>query len=198
LRFVFICFLLIFLAMCISSVPTFNPYYEASSEAYEKLKNTSIDFLEISEIQDAKEHLNEASKSLYHYEKTQIIQYAWYLLFYIGYFVFFVYFNKGSTLGKRIMHLRVVADDGNKVSLKSLSMRFLLNGSRLFYGVNLCVLFEILLLLVMKNHLLFYMVYSLISFLSFGIEIGNLITFYTSESGSCLIDRFSKSHVEEF
>ncbi len=96
------------------------------------------------------------------------------------------------------MHLKVVSDDGKDVSLKSLGIRAILNGTRMFYGVNGCVFLKITILLFMKGTTLFSLIYSIISFLSFGIEIGNLVLFLSRESGTCLIDQLSKSHVKEF
>lgn len=62
----------------------------------------------------AEEYANEYMEILYNNQKSNIIESSISVILTIAYFVVFQYMNKGQTLGKKLLKIRVVDKDTNK------------------------------------------------------------------------------------
>lgn len=87
----------------------FNNYTSSTEKKIEDLDNK---FLE-SEITN-EEYLNEYKELLYDYQKENTLQSGISVALTIAYFVVFQYMNKGQTIGKKLLKIKVVDKTSNK------------------------------------------------------------------------------------
>ena len=104
----------------ISPIPRSVKYKEAK----EKNETVASDFFN-SKI-DEKEALETYYNSEYIMEKESIPETLIGLAVTIGYFVIFSFVNKGQTLGKKAMHIKIVSENGDTVSYIQLLGRVLI------------------------------------------------------------------------
>lgn len=79
----------------------------------EKLMQELDDKLVASEI-TPEEYLEEYTDVLYDYQKENVLQSGISVALTIAYYVVFQYMNKGQTIGKKLLHIRVVDKDTKK------------------------------------------------------------------------------------
>lgn len=103
------------------------------------------------------EYMDDISPVMYRMNKASVIVTGINVALSIFYFTVFQYLNKGQTLGKKILGIRVV-ENGNNPSLKSIILRSILVDSILTGSIGIILLF----LLKESNY---YLVYSGISVL---------------------------------
>lgn len=183
------------LTTCITKVDYINPYMnevEDASKAYNEVLN---DYKDLSSEDDIEEFINNFKDKLYDYEHTQIHVNMWYLIFYIGYFVIFAYFIEGQTLGKKLMSIKIVNEDGSKVGIMGLLKRTITNGSSFFMGMNLMALASLILTTSMKPSKEYAILFMSIMVISTIIELVNIIVYIKNKDNKCLNDFISGTKV---
>ncbi len=97
-----------------TSINTTNDYQEKLSELTEKYATKEVAY------QEFIEEYNELS---YKVQKNNYIYYSVELIITIGYFIVFQTLNKGQTLGKKLLKLRVVSNEEKEVNFKNIILR---------------------------------------------------------------------------
>lgn len=100
--------------------PNLNEYTKWNDKYTEYIKDTKNINLKDKEIVDYTYQLN----------KTGQVYFIVDIIVYIGYFVFFQKFNKGQTLGKKIVKIRILNKDNTSANISQLLIR-----SLLIYGI---------------------------------------------------------------
>ena len=139
-------FVITFAATLVLMAVPANDKYDKYMKEYEKIQT---DFLE-NKI-SSNEYIEKSKDVVYELDRTNIPALLVQLPLYIGYFMVFQYFNKGQTLGKKIMKLKVVSTKRNeledsKLTINQIAVRtliidtiatnLLILGSVLFIGKN--------------------------------------------------------------
>lgn len=186
-------FIVVGLALFISSNYKYNPKLYDMEDAYkefESIRPTMEDFNKEKFI----EYISDASNKAYNLAKSQVYVYGWYILFYFLYFVVFAYFTEGQTLGKRIMKLKIVKSDGKRVGIFNLLLRSITNGTSYFLGTNIYIILNIIGVLILNGipFLGFLIVSNGIGFI---VEATNIIMYIFRKDDRCLNDIVSKSKV---
>lgn len=186
-------FIVVGLALFISSNYKYNPKLYDMEDAYkefESIRPTMEDFNKEKFI----EYISDASNKAYNLAKSQVYVYGWYILFYFLYFVVFAYFTEGQTLGKRIMKLKIVKSDGKRVGILNLLLRSITNGTSYFLGTNIYIILNIIGVLILNGipFLGFLIVSNGIGFI---VEATNIIMYIFRKDDRCLNDIVSKSKV---
>ena len=111
-----------------------------------------------------------------------------YLVICVGYFLIFQFLNKGATIGKKIMHIRVVSNDGGDAGFVQMFIRTSI--------INEIIPISMLLILVMvSSGGLFFIFYSMISVIeNIFVIICIFMILYRSDK-LALHDMMSKSMV---
>lgn len=183
------------LTLCITNVDYINPYMndvEDATKAYNEVLN---DYKNLSNEDEIEEFINNIQDKLYDYEHTQIYVNMWYIIFYLGYFVIFAYFTGGQTLGKKLMSIKIVKEDGSKVGIGGLLKRTITNGSSFFMGMNIMALTSLILTISMKPTRTYVLTFMSIMVLSIIIEIANIIVYIKNKDNKCLNDFISGTKV---
>lgn len=199
-------FLVIFLSICLSGLAYLNPYkdkYESNVEKYDQvygefssslLDSSSSSYINSTEVNEYMiDNIIPIIKKVNHYN---IFYSLWYLVIYFLYFVIFAYFNNGQTLGKKIFKIRVVDKFENKPSILNLTIRSLFNGSRLYLGLNLMIIINMLLPLITDMRTYYY-IYISINFLAFVFELSLIIVFLIKKGIISTHDILAKTKVIE-
>lgn len=141
---------LIFSIICLG----FGNYTSDSEKQMQELDDKLL-----SEEITPEEYLEEYTEVLYDYQKENILQSGISVALTIAYFVVFQYMNKGQTIGKKILGIRVVDKDTKKTIsiLKGLLRSFIVFS--ILSGI-LCIL---LLYILNKNN--YFISYSVLLFL---------------------------------
>ena len=106
----------------------------------------------------------------------------------IGYFIVFTYLNKGQTLGKKILKLKLVKEDNNKPKLVDIIIRGLF-----IYGIT-SSLFNVIFVNIL-NKTLFMNIYVIISSIeSILLVVSTLMIIYRKDKRS-LYDIITKTNV---
>lgn len=75
---------------------------------------------------DAEEYLNKAKTLVYDIDHSNVISMIVQIVILILYYIVFQFYNKGQTLGKKLMKLKVVSIDDQNVSMDQLIIRSLI------------------------------------------------------------------------
>lgn len=134
----------------IVSVGISNDKYQKAYEEYEDIRNKYM----AQEI-TVGEYLEQFAPVYYDMQESSVIVSTITLLLSIAYFVVFQYLNKGQTLGKKILRIKVL-ENGKDPSLKAIIIRTIIIDSILsgFLGI-------ILLYILNKNN--YYFGYNIVS-----------------------------------
>lgn len=119
-----------------SELRVINPYYDS----YTKISEEYIEYIETAEL-NTDIDLNVVNNYSY-----QISYYGTYMniimiVFIIIYFCIFQYFNEGKTIGKALMRIRVVSNNGKRVKFYQLFIRTLIINGLLINCLNIVSLF---------------------------------------------------------
>lgn len=184
--------LVIVLSISLANLSYLNPYkyqYEKTVEEYDQvyhefetsmLDPSSSSYINPNYANDYMlENIIPLRKKVDHYN---IFYSMWYLIIYFLYFVVFTYFNNGQSIGKKLFKIKIVDKQGNKPSVGNLFIRSIFNGSRLYLGLNLVVIVNMLLPLI-SNMQTYYYVYTMTSLISLIFEI-SLIGVFLAKKGS--------------
>lgn len=183
------------LTVCITKVDYINPYMNEVEEATKAYNEVLNDYSSLSNEDEIEEFINNIQDKLYDYEHTQIYVNMWYIIFYIGYFVIFAYFTDGQTLGKKLMSIKVVKEDGSKVGLFGLLKRSITNGSSFFMGMNLLNLTSLILTISMKPNRTYVLLFMGAMVICTIMEIANIIIYIKNKDNKCLNDFVSGTKV---
>lgn len=182
------------------SVSPLNPHYEKTYELqteFEELTNQYLEEVERIDEEDEEKlvelfeeykettinYTYEASrKSIY----SQMISIACTFL----YFALFAYYFDGQTVGKRLMKLKIVTVEGDKPSLKRMTLRTLIT-----YGIPFSVLASILAFTIPKES--FYIANVLLYYLTVVFALILIFSSFTNEDRRGLHDFLTKTKVVE-
>ena len=110
-----------------------DKYVEEYSELQKQLTDKKI---------NAKEFNERAKDVVYDVDYTNTVVTITQIAIYVGYFIVLQYYNKGRTLGKKIMKIKVVSDKEDELSINQVAGRALLCDSILINIVRVgCLLF---------------------------------------------------------
>jgi uncharacterized RDD family membrane protein YckC len=127
------------IATGISSIPFLNPTMDKYNETYEQymeyLKN-GLSVEEANNILNSEEYQSITYDMTYYGRYTSLIT----LVVSFSYFVVFQYFTKGYTGGKKLLKIKVEAEDG-KLKFYKLLLRGLIINNLLTSSLNLILLF---------------------------------------------------------
>lgn len=104
-----------------------NDTYEQYYKEYEQIQS---DF--ISEKIDSREYLDKSKDIIYGLNSNNVISMIVEVVLIILYFIVFQFYNKGQTLGKKLMKIRVVSVKNGELSLDQVTYRALVVNSILF------------------------------------------------------------------
>lgn len=190
--------LVLIISTMFSSISYVNPLvddYQKSYQEYQELINSEDEILTNKEsLKEINNYAKLFGKYLYKLDYTMLFNNIYYLIFYFLYFVIFAYFTNGQTLGKKIFKLKIVNSYDKKVSFKNLSIRSLLNGSSFFFGVNIIIIIQLLLLFI-KNYQVYFYINMFVTLLSFIIELISLILLISNKEHCSLDDIIGKTKV---
>ena len=141
-----------------------------------------------SEKINADDYLAKYSNIIYDINQDNFSENLIYLIVSIGYFLVFQYLNKGSSIGKRLMKIRIVSNDKKDISIWQLFVRVCL--------VNEILPMMILLILVKSlRGINFFMGYGVVSMLENIIIIICGLTSIFNKNNIALHDKISNSQV---
>lgn len=101
-----------------------NDNYEYYSKEYEQIQT---DYL--AEKISTEEYLNKSVDVIYNIDSNNIISLIIQVVIIILYFVVFQFYNKGQTIGKKLMKLRVVSVKDSNLTLNQITFRSLIINS---------------------------------------------------------------------
>ena len=113
-----------------SGVLLFIPQNDTYEQYYKEYEQIQSDF--ISEKIDSREYLDKSKDIIYGLNSNNVISMIIEVVLIILYFIVFQFYNKGQTLGKRLMKIRVVSVKDNELSLDQVAYRALIVNSILF------------------------------------------------------------------
>lgn len=136
---------IIFLTSLIAQIRFINPNFEENieaSNAYLVMYEEALAKNDLS-IMNSKEYQN----AVYEMEKTSISTTIVEIVCYVAYFVGFQLWNKGQTLGKKIMRLKVINNDKEVIKVKNLLLRTII-----LYNIYIEIILLVLLLCLTQNN----------------------------------------------
>ncbi len=162
-----------------SEISVINPYYESYSDISEQ-------YLEYVNSVESSIDLDPVIINNYVY---QISYYSIYMniiniVFVFIYYVLFQYFNDGKTIGKALMRIKIVSNNGKKVKFYQLFIRVLLINGLLINCLNVLSLFifskevclEVLPLIQFIDTLLIFIISCMVLFRKDGKGIHDLLS----------------------
>lgn len=170
-------------SFCILLLIPKNDNYKQYSEQYEQIQS---DF--ISEKITSQEYVNKSVDIVYNIDSNNVISMIIEVILIILYFVVFQFYNNGQTVGKKLMKLRVVSIDNNKLTLNQITYRALIINSIL---VNILVIGSLLFL--SKNY--YYYASMGLQMLSVSIVFVTLMMILIRKDGRGLHDVISGTKV---
>ena len=175
----------------IMGIKFLNPHYEE----YNEYSNKYTELLKLytdREI-DEKEFISESKNSMYYLSKYSISSNIVIIVVIIGYFGLFQKYNKGQTLGKKIMKIKVTNNDGKEPSLINFLIR-IIPCYYVFIGNVIVVLASTILIqfLGISNY---YNVNMVITYVFFGISIISFVMMLIREDKKGLHDIIADTKV---
>jgi len=152
----------------------------------EEFKQIQFEYLE--EKINYQEYSNRIKDVTYDLDYSNVFSIIIEVTLIILYFIVFQFYNKGQTLGKKLMKLRVVSVDDNQLSLNQMACRSLVINSIL---VNLLVLAS---LLFLGRNYYYYASYTL-QYITIGIELIIVFMVLFRRDGRGLHDVITKTKV---
>lgn len=111
----------IIISLVASGILMFVPQSENYSKYLEESKQLQTDFLE--EKISSSEYMNRLMDVVYDIDYCSVISMIVEVVVIILYFVVFQCYNKGQTIGKKLMHIRVVSNDDSELTINHYLMR---------------------------------------------------------------------------
>lgn len=148
----------------------------------------------ISDYQNEKitidEYKNENYKLIYKLQKENITVNIVTITLYIGYFVVFATLNKGQTLGKKLLKIKVVNKDGEKPSIWNMLVR-----SLFIYNI-ISALFSIIFVNILSVNTFIY-IYTIVGYVEFFVIIVSFFMVTYKKDGKGLHDMIAGTSVIE-
>ena len=114
----------------------------------------------------AEQYLDEYTDVLYDMQKANALPNAINTVLIIAYFIVFQYLNKGQTIGKKLLKIKIVNEDKKEISLKQMLIRGIMIYSILSSLINIILFFNVSRKVYMTSYLSIGAIESLILFLS--------------------------------
>ncbi|HOB26264.1 MAG TPA: RDD family protein [Bacilli bacterium] len=189
----FITLLTTLICNCSYTNPKMNDYTSAQSEYSEVYQNAISNFTSADPV-ETYNFANTIAPAYVSVKKASIYNYIWYLIFFFLYFVIFTYFVGGASLGKKLFNLKIVNEDGSKVTLVNLILRSIIYGSTLFSGITLFMIIDNICLYYLPNLKYLYISVAITS-LSVIVEIIMLIMLIKNKDHRSLDDLIGRTKV---
>lgn len=129
----------------IGIIVTLFTFWIPESEKYKaamKEKDEISDLYVNKEI-DTNEYIDSMYAARYVIEKEIVVKSIITIVVTFAYFATFAYYNNGQTLGKKLLHIKVVNNDGKEASHLQLALRTLIINEVFFSTVSVIMLFFI-------------------------------------------------------
>lgn len=136
-------------------------------------------------MEDYLENTNEIS---YELEKASLPMNTVYVVLYIGYFIIFQFLNKGQTIGKKLMKIKVITDNKKEPSLMQIIIR------TIFVDQIILNLLAIILLMLVSKELFIKLNYVITGIQYLFIIVTSIMILYRKDKLS-LHDIMSKTMV---
>ena len=114
----------------------------------------------------AEQYLDEYTDVLYDMQKANALPNAINTVLIIAYFIVFQYLNKGQTIGKKLLKIKIVNEDKKDISLKQMLIRGIMIYSILSSLINIILFFNVSRKVYMTSYLTIGAIETLILFLS--------------------------------
>ena len=175
-----------FIVGLISSIILSGRDNRVNDKQSKELIKTMNDFT--SEKITNEEYIDKYSSIIYEINQDNFDENLIYLIISVGYFLVFQYLNKGSSIGKKLMKIKIVSNKKKDVSLCQLLIRVCL--------INEVLPMIILLLLVkLSGGISFFMGYGMVSLIENIIIIICGLTLIFNKNNIALHDKISNSQV---
>ena len=152
----------------------------------DKLQNVITEYTQ-GEI-EMEDYLKETNEITYELEKASLPMNTVYVVLYIGYFIIFQFLNKGQTIGKKIMKIKVVSKDKKEPSLIQIIIR------TLFVDQIILNLLTIIIVLLAPKKVFFNLYYIITGIQYLFIIVTSIMILYRNDKLS-LHDMMSKTMV---
>lgn len=131
-----------------------------STSRIEKLNDEASNLMNdyVSGDISSKEYLSSYIDITYDMNKASLDSNLVYLAICIGYFLIFQYLNRGATIGKRLMKIRAVSDDGSDIGFIQMFIRTSIIN-------EILPMIMLIILVFVSRGVSFFIFYSLISFI---------------------------------
>lgn len=114
----------------------------------------------------AEQYLEEYTEVLYDMQKANALPNAINTLLIIVYFIVFQYLNKGQTIGKKILKIKIVNEDKKDISISQMLIRGIMIYSILSSLINIILFFNVSRKVYMVSYLSIGAIETLVLFLS--------------------------------
>lgn len=111
----------IIISLVVSGILMVVPQSENYSKYLEESKQLQTDFME--EKISSSEYMNRLMDVVYDIDYCSVISMIVEVVVIILYFVVFQCYNKGQTIGKKLMHIRIVSNDNSELNVNHYLMR---------------------------------------------------------------------------
>ena len=152
----------IFILSFIFSIITIG--FKPNTEIEKKYNEVYDDYIN-GEI-TAEQYLDEYTDVLYDMQKANALPNTINTVLIIVYFIVFQYLNKGQTIGKKLLKIKIVNEDKKDISLKQMLIRGIMIYSILSSLINIILFFNVSRKVYMTSYLSIGAIESLILFLS--------------------------------
>ena len=125
----------IFIAFILLSLITFNINNDKLSDLNAEITNYLVEY-DATDVEDV-EKLTDLQ---YQYEKESFVINIISIVIIFGYFVCFQYFNKGQTIGKKLMKIKIVGNNNKNISFWQILVRSLFIHQILINAINLILI----------------------------------------------------------
>lgn len=178
----------LFMTLVTSSGIFAKAFYQYN-DATERLNNLYQDVLKLDE-ESLNDKVDDMKAIVYDVNSFGSLYFSIEVIVMIGYFVVFQYFNKGQTLGKKFLKIKVVSRDDEELSLGNFLLR-----SMILYGLIFTIINMILVQLTSDN--IFYNLYTIVGLVNIVVTYSTyfMIIFRKDERG--LHDMIASSKVVE-
>lgn len=178
----------LFMTLVTSSGIFAKAFYQYN-DATERLNNLYQDVLKLDE-ESLNDKVDDMKAIVYDVNSFGSLYFSIEVIVMIGYFVVFQYFNKGQTLGKKLLKIKVVSRDDEELSLGNFLLR-----SMILYGLIFTIINMILVQVISAN--IFYNLYTIVGLVNIVVTYSTyfMIIFRKDERG--LHDMIAGSKVVE-
>ncbi len=128
----------VLVVLAVSLIATFFPENNNLVKLNQEMKNLTEEYLE-GEI-SAKDYLVKSSDINYDIAYQQVFLTIMNISAFILYFIIFQYYNKGQTVGKKLLKIRTTRIDGKELQINDLALRSLVAHSLLIDMILLAVI----------------------------------------------------------